>query len=214
MKYLIALFMLAAVVAQGAEQVSSIMTDDDKQIDPKRVGEFIAWAEPSIREYPPRFKDADQEKRINLSALLVTGEIKKLDPKTIKDATLLTNLGHILGMANNLDLPTGEQAKLFFESALSMEPNSRRANYLFGMFLIATDKFHMESLPYLHKAYSLGEKDAQYSVGLLLCQKGSKAEGLLELAAYSKANPKNGQVKQVIKSIKDGTLKVKRANGG
>ena len=214
MESLVAIFLFVAVIARGAEQVSSIMSADDKQIDPKKVEEFIAWAEPSIREYPPRFKDADQEKRIKHSTLLVTGEIKKLDPKTIEDAALLINLGHILGMGNNLDLPTGEQAKLFFERALSLEPNSKRANYLFGMFLIATDKFHMESLPYLQKAYSLGEKDAQYSVGLLLCQMGNKAKGLQELEAYSKANPDNEHVKQVIKSIKDGTLKFYRTNGG
>ena len=190
------------------------MADDGKQIDPKKVEEFIAWVEPTIREYPTRFKDADQEKRINLSALLVTTEIKKLDPKTIKDAALLTNLAHILGMGNNLDLPTGEQAKTFFERAVSLEPNSKRANYLFGMFLIATDKFHFESLPYLQKAYSLGEKDALYSLGLLHCQNGNKDKGLPELEAYSKANPDNEQVKQVIKSIKDGTLKFNRTNGG
>ena len=213
MKSLIALFLLATVIARGAEQVSSIMGVDEKQIDLKKVEEFIAWAEPSIREYPPRFRDADQERRINLSTLLVTGEIKKLDPKTIKDAALLTNLGHILGMGNNLDLATGDQAKVFFERALSLEPNSRRANYLFGMFLIATEKFHLESLPYLQKAYSLGEKDAQYSVGLLLYQKGNKAKGLQELEAYSKANPNNEQVKEVIKAIKDGTLKINRTNG-
>ena len=214
MKFLIFFFLLAAVIARGAEQVSSIMVADDMQIDPKKVEEFIAWAGPSIREYPPRFKNADLETRINLSTLLVTNEIKKLDPKTLNDAALLTNLGHILGMGNNLDLPTGEQAKVFFERALSLEPNSGRANYLFGMFLIATDKFHLESLPYLQKAYSLGEKDAQYSVGLLLYQNGDKTKGLQELEAYSKANPDNQHVKQVIKSIQDGTLKIKRTKGG
>lgn len=96
--------------------------------------------------------------------------------------------------------------------ALALEPDGSRANYLFGMFLTAAGKFQ-ESLPYLQKAYSLGEKDAQYSVGLLLCEKGDKTEGLQELEAYSKANPENEHVKKIIKSIKDGTLKFQRTNG-
>jgi len=212
MKSLILIYLLGAVIAHCAEQVSSIMTVDGKHVDSKKVEEFIAWAEPSIREYPPHFKDADQEKRINLSTLLVTNEITKLDPKKIKDAVLLTNLGHILAMGNNLDLPGGEQAKVFFERALSLDPKSRRANYLFGMYLISTSKFHMESLPYLQKAYVLGEKDAQYSVGLLLCEKGDKTNGLKELESYSLANPNNESVKQVIKATKDGTLEIKRTN--
>ena len=214
MKFLIASFLLTAVIARGAEPVSSIMGADETQIDPKKVEDFIAWVEPSIREYPPRFKDDDEEQSLQYCALLVMGEIKKLDPKTIKDAAVLTNLAHILSMGNNLDFPTGAQAKTFFEHALSLDPNSKRANYLFGMFLIATDKFHLESLPYLQKAFSLGEKDAQYSVGLLFCEMGNKTQGLQDLEAYSKANPENEKAKQVIQSIKDGTLTFEHINGG
>lgn len=159
-----AVFLLFISISRGAEQVSSIMTSDEKRIDPKKVSAFIEWAEPSIREYPPQFKDEDQEKRIYFSTLLVTGEIRKIDPATIKDSELLTNLAHILGMANNVDIPTEDPTRIFFQKALDLSPNSRRANYLFAMYLVSTVKYHLDSLPYFEKAYKLGEGDAQYSV--------------------------------------------------
>lgn len=214
MKLLVAIFLFVTVIAEGAEQSSSILSPDNKQIDPGKVEEFIAWAQPAIREYPPHFEDADHEKRIRLSTCRVTEEIKKLAPDLLEDATLLTNLGHILGMGHNLDLPTADQARLFFERALSLDQNSRRANYLYGMFLIATDRFHMDSLPYLQKAHALGEVDAQYSIGLLWYEKGDKTKALQELEAYSKAHPDSERVREVINSIKDGTLKFTRTGGG
>jgi tetratricopeptide (TPR) repeat protein len=189
------------------------MTDDEKQIDAKKVAAFIEWVEPAIREYPPRFKDEEQQKRIYISTLLVTGEINKIDPEAMKDPELLTSLAHILGMAYNLNIPTGDKAQAFFKRALVLSPESRRANYSFGMFLISTDKHHLESLPYLEKAYKLGEGDAQFSIGVLYYEKGEKERGLKELEAYSKAHTDNEHVKEVIKAIQDGTLKIKKSPG-
>lgn len=211
MKFLFLAILTSMSLAQAAEQVSSILSKDGQNIDKEKVKEFIEWSEPHIRQYPPRFEDEDQQKRITLSSLLVTGEIRKFETKKLKDADLLTDLGHIMAMGHNIDLPTAEQGKLLFEQALAEAPASKRTNYLFGMFLVSTSRYQNEALKYLKKAYELGEKDAQYSIGLILCRQGEKEKGLKELEGYSKANPDNEHVKEVIKAIKDSTLKFKES---
>ena len=214
MKALLFAILVSATFSQAAEQVSSILSKDGQAIDQAKVKEFIEWSAPHIRQYPPRFENEDQQKRITFSTLLVTGEIRKLDTTTIKDANLLTELGHIMAMGHNIDLPTAERGKEIFEQAIVEEPANKRANYLFGMFLVSTSKYQNESLKYLKKAAELGEKDAQYTVGLILCRQGEKEKGLMELEAYAKANPDNEHVKKVIKSIKEGTLKFRESGDG
>ncbi|MFK5921470.1 MAG: hypothetical protein QM496_04780 [Verrucomicrobiota bacterium] len=212
MKALFLVILASASLAQAADQVSSILSGDGNTIDKSKVKEFIEWSEPHIREYPPRFIDEDQQKRITLSTILVTGEIKKFDTKNIKDVDLLTDLGQLMAMGHNIDLPTAESGKLLFEQALAEDPSSKRANYLFGMFLVSTSKYQKEALKYLEKSYELGEKDAQYSIGLTLCRQGKMEEGIKELKEYLKSYPDNEHVKKVIQAIEDGTLKFKDTN--
>jgi tetratricopeptide (TPR) repeat protein len=107
---------------------------------------------------------------------------------------------------HNLDLPTSLKAKQAFERAIAINPNDRRANYLFGMFLISTKAYHFDSLPYLQKAYALGEEDALFSIGMLLVRKDEKAKGLEALEKYAKVRPESVQTRRVIEGIKNGTL--------
>jgi Tfp pilus assembly protein PilF len=109
-------------------------------------------------------------------------------------------------MAHNINLGTAAKAKRTFEQAISLNPEDRRANYLFGMFLASTQTFHFDGLPYLEKAYSLGEKDAQFTIGLLLVEKGEKEKGLAMLEASSKEHPESEHTRKVIESIKNGSL--------
>ena len=99
-------------------------------------------------------------------------------------------------------------ARKLFERAIALNPENRRTNYLFGMFLAATRVHQLKSLPYLRKAYALGQKDALYTIGLMLVRKGEKEEGLRALEAYAKETSGIGtHPPPIIRAIKEGKLR-------
>ncbi|MEO0509423.1 MAG: hypothetical protein AAF065_06160 [Verrucomicrobiota bacterium] len=135
-----------------------------------------------------------------------------MDPAQIKDVSLLTDLAYILSMGHNLDMGTAELSKNFFEGALKREPNNRRANYLMGMFLVSTRKYQFDSVPYLEKALELGEKDAEFTLGLIAVNQGRRDEGLRMLKNYSDDYPNNEHVKQIIEAIEKEELEFKTSD--
>jgi len=109
-------------------------------------------------------------------------------------------------MAHNADLRTFGKAREFYQRALELDPDSVRANYLYGMLLISTERYHFDSLPYLQKALALGERDAQFSIAMLYYQKGDRASAIREMEGYAKARAKEPQIWDVVKQMKEGTL--------
>ena len=185
--------------------MSSVLRPDGT-LDPARLAAFVAWAEPCIRDWPPRLTGSDHQAQVLDSTRRVVEELDAVPVSAITDQRTLTNIAYSLAMAHNLDLPTSLKAKQAFERAIAINPNDRRANYLFGMFLISTKAYHFDSLPYLQKAYALGEEDALFSIGLLLVRKDEKAKGLEALEKYAKVRPESVQTRRVIEGIKNGTL--------
>lgn len=207
MKYIVIISLFVGIPL-FAGQISTIL-NENKKLDKLKITEYIKWASPHIKQYPPRFKDKEQQKKIYLSTLLIAKEIKNLSLKNIKDVNTLIDCGYILSMGHNLDLGTSELSKQYFEKAIKIEPDNVKANYLLGMFLVSTRKYFYDSVPYLEKARKLGEKDAGYTLALIYIRKKEIEKGMKMLEEYSKNNPKNEYVKRMIKAIKDKELKFK-----
>ena len=207
MKYIITLLLFVTIQLFGGE-LSTIL-DVNKKIDTVKVREYIEWASPCIKSYPPRFTDAAQRKSIIFKTSSICKEIRDLSIKNINDINMLIDLGYILSMGHNLDLGTAELSKQYFEKAITLAPDNVKANYLFGMFLVSTRKYFNDSVPYLEKALKLGEKDAGYSLGLIYIRKGETEKGMKMLEEYSKNNPKNEYVKKIIKAIQEKKLEFK-----
>ncbi len=208
MRFIVLSLLFFALVAEAADPVTSVSNSAGK-LNVAKVEEFISWAAPFIKQYPPRFQDEAHQKQVVDVTRHVVSELDSVDFSSVKDQKLITNAAFIYAMAHNVDLGTAPKAKNTFEKAVALNPNDRSANYLFGMFLASTQAFHFESLPYLEKAYVLGEKDAQFTIGLLLVEKGDKEKGLVILEAYAKEHPESEHTKKVIKRIRDGSLKFK-----
>jgi tetratricopeptide (TPR) repeat protein len=175
-------------------------------LDEKNLAAVIVTVEPYIKEWPPRFTDRTQQSTI---IGLVTESVQQLSTfriDSIRNQHVLTDLAYLYAMAHNVDLDTADKAKTAFERAIAMNPNDRRTNYLFGMFLISTRAYHYQSLPYLQKSLELGEKDAQFSIGILLVQRGEKEKGLAELEAYLREHPESQHTRRVIQAAKNGEL--------
>lgn len=208
MKFLAAfasLFLLMLVPAQGADEITSILGSGGKP-DMQKVQQFIDWVEPAIVEYPTHFKDEATKKSITEATAKVCGEIMSLPVEKMDDVKQLTLLGYILSMGHNADLNTSVAAHRFFQRALTLDHDNVRANYLYGMFLVGTDKYHFDSLPYLQKALTLGEREAQFPIAMLYYQKGDKAKAIQQMEDYAKARPKEPQIWDVIAKMKANDL--------
>jgi tetratricopeptide (TPR) repeat protein len=205
-------WLFAITLAQGSEPKFSV-SGPAGQLDPALVAKFVAWVEPSIKQYPPRFNDKAMQKQVTEATRHVVSELDAADLSSSNNQELVTNAAFIYAMAYNIDLGTAPKAKRTFELAIALNPDDRRANYLFGMFLASTKKLHSDALRYLERADELGEKDAQFTIGLLLVEKGEKEKGLALLESYAKQHPESEHTRKVIESIKNGTLTFRQNDG-
>ncbi len=168
-----------------------------------KIQTFINENSQFINQYPPKFKNNKHKKKVISKTKKILKKISKTNLDEILNFDLLINIAYIYSMAHNLDLGTGQLAKEIFERALSIQPDSKKGNYLFGMYLVSTSKYFFESEIYLIKALDLGEKDALYTLGLIEIKKGNNENGLKYLENYSKTNPNNHHVLKVIDAIKN-----------
>jgi predicted Zn-dependent protease len=201
--------LLAASLPLRAEEpphVTSILAKDGKTPDPEKMQKFVDWVERAMVEYPTHFKSEEEKTAMVDAAEKVTDEIKAMDPEKMTDASTVVGLAYILGMAHNADLRTFGKAREFYKRALVLDPESRRANYLYGMLLISTERYHFDALPYLQKALALGEQDAQFSIAMLYYQKGDRGAAVREMEGYARARPKEPQIYDLVKQMKEGTL--------
>jgi hypothetical protein len=202
------LLLFSCATALRAEEVTSILAADGKTIVPEKVTKFVEWVEPYVHEYPPEFKDEAQKKQITDALRKVADEIQKMDVTTMSDVEMLTTLGYILAMGHNADLRTALKTHMFFQRAITLDHDHRRANYLYGMFLMNTQKYHFDSLLYLQKALNLGERDAQYYIALLYYEKGDRGKAVDEMSDYTKATPNARIAEKVLKEMIEGTLEL------
>ena len=209
MRTILCLFTLIAAPC-FAGQVSTIIDDRSGALDTNNLQSYLEWADPHLREYPPRFSSEDEKKRLYLSTLLVSSEIKKLDIAKITDVDVLVSLAQVMSMGHNLDLDTALHAKSLFETALQRSPDSVRANYLFGMFLISTSQFYKDSERYLTKALELGQEDARYSLGLFYFNTGDKAKGIQYVRTYAEKHPGNDSVTKMLHHMENDQIQLKQ----
>ena len=128
--------MAAALIfsaSASAYDVPSTIFERDGKFSPPRLAAFVASVEPSIREWPARFRNERHESEVRLATSRVVKEINAVDLSGIRDQAVLTNGAHTLSMAHNIDLGSGPKAKETFELAIALNPESRRTNYLFGI---------------------------------------------------------------------------------
>ncbi len=173
--------------------------------------EYIAEVSPYIKQYPPHFKSKKQQKKITKKTKKIIRKLNKLDLSKENSGDFLIDAAQIYAMAHNLDLGTGSKARETFVLALKLQPDNSKANYLYGMFLISTNLYQLESEKYLQKAYSLGIEDALFSLGILELGKGNKKKGISLLEEYLKKNPDNSYTKKLIDAAKTNKIKFNKS---
>ncbi len=198
----ISLFLNTAVANQNTE--SSLESETEL---------FISYYSQYIKVYPPKFKNKKHKNKVVSKTQKIIEKLNQINIDELHNFDYLINIAYIYSMAHNLDLGTGQYSKDVFERALSIEPDSKKGNYLFGMYLVSTNKYFFESEVYLKKALLLGEKDALFTLGLVEIKKGNNKNGLKYLEEYSKNNPNNHYVLKIIDAIKNDKIQFRNSDG-
>jgi hypothetical protein len=198
--------LLGAILLASPVIAADTVLSPAGDIDPAGIAELIDFVSPSIREYPVRFKDAAQRAAVVKAMHKAAADLTEQRVLSLKDPELATDVALVLAMGHNLDLGTANLAHQAYALALRINPESRRTNYFYGMFLLSTVAGQARSLEYLQRAFDLGEEGAEYSIGLCLVGQGKKGEGLKRLEHYSERFPNDTQARKIIDAVRNGTL--------
>jgi len=179
-------------------------------VDIKVIDYFIAKITPYARQYPPRFNDDKEKEDIRKKLYQLSMILDVLVRNEPDNIALLERAAFVNNMAHNTDIKGSHQkAAHYYERSLSIDPESQKMNYLYGMFLANTERTPHKSIIYLEKALKLGNGDARFTLGLLYVRQGKIEKGLKMLESYEKEHPDNQHVKKIIRAVKEKRLTFK-----
>ena len=118
---------------------------------------------------------------------------------------VLLRASKLNGMARNLDSGSdyAVRAGNYIAKAISRQPDSAEANFLYGMMLSEGGGFK-EGKKYLDKAASLGYLEAEQSLAQTDLLTERRADALSRLRRLSAQYPNNQQLRQQIGIIENG----------
>jgi predicted Zn-dependent protease len=167
------------------------------------IGYYLNRIASHARAYPPSFESDAQRQDIShkLRQLVdVLGVVAANDPELMLRYAFAQSMGHNLDFASS-----AREAIRAFEALLKADPDDRRANYRYGMFLASTAQ-SMQAFPYLEKALKAGEEDARYTLGLLELQHRDRDRGLHLLEQYTRNVPENPHALRTLAAAREGRL--------
>ena len=208
---------LAAISSDWKYELSDALSKSENatgiteyKVNMEVIDYYISRIAEHAKEYPPRFRSQEEFNDVAEKLEKLIGVLSIIGENQKQNAEFLLRSAFAQSMAHNINMRgAADKAKDDFDKLLKLEPDNIKGNYLDGMFLSGTQKYHFESIPYLEKAFTLGETDAQYTLGLLYYQQGDKGKGLRYLQEYAKNNPDQERVKKVISAIESGKLQFK-----
>jgi tetratricopeptide (TPR) repeat protein len=218
-KYIITLllftFPLTAISSDWKYELSEALSKSENadgitqySVNMKVIDYYISRIAEHAKEYPPRFESQEEFNDVVNKLEKLIGVLAIIGENQQQNTDLLLRSASVHSMAHNINMRgAADKAKEEFEKLLKLEPDNVKGNYLYGLFLSGTQKYHFQSIPYLEKSFALGQTDAQYTLGLLYFQQGDKEKGLRYLREYAANNPEKERVKKVISAIESGKLK-------
>ena len=121
-------------------------------INLKALNYFLARISQHVFNYPPTFKDKKEEAFIRSQLKSLLDMQKKAYVNIKNDINLVGRYAYTLSMAYNLDmLRSRSEVTSVFEQALSINQNSSKVNYLYGIFLYQSGSPD-NAVPHLEKA--------------------------------------------------------------
>ena len=203
MRYLTIILICGLVAAGVSAEVS---------LDLKAMDATLEKIAAHAQNFPPNFASAAERQQTEHD---LKAAIKVLDAGVAQypnNPELLFRDGYANAMGQHLDIPGCDQQFIkAFEQFLTLKPNDKKGNFLYGGFLAGTATRRKDSIPYLNKAIELGETDAHYTLAFVYLSQQNKEQAIDHLKAYAKANPDEAAgINAKIAQIKEANIKIKR----
>ncbi|HET7831684.1 MAG TPA: tetratricopeptide repeat protein [Gallionella sp.] len=156
---------------------------------------------PHANGYPPVFTSDEQRWEISgkLKDLLQLLDTASRDYPD--DNELLFRVAYANALGHNLEIPgCGNRAIDAFKRLIEKDPNNKRANLYYGIFLSQT-MLISKSIPYLQRAIELGVPEAHRNLGFVYIAQRDGERALAEYKAYLSVHPDDAEVKGIISKL-------------
>ncbi len=162
--------------------------------------------------YPPRFDSPDDLYRARVDVKALSAILDTLLSSPSPDRQILLRAGVLNSIGHNLDVPgCADRAIGAFTALLRQTPDDPRANYFYGRFLTGAGK-PADAIPFLEKAKSLGDVNADYTLGIAYLSEGDKAKALDNLELYARRVPNDANAAKMIDALRNGSVQIKKVN--
>ena len=168
----------------------------------EKIDYYISKIETHAGYYPPKFNSVQEKETITKNLIYLIDLIEKLSEIVPDQPEILYRKAMLYMMGYNLDfVESGRKTMDSFDKLLANQPDNKKYNYKYGVFLVGTDLYFKKGIPYLEKAVQLGEQKSLFSLGMAYLRQGNNEKSLKTLKKYLEYNPEDEQMRIFIDAI-------------
>ena len=179
-------------------------TDNSTQLDVSVLDDFITYASPMARHYPPVFSSRTERYNTTERLKSLTAWIETYAQNPNASYEVLLRAAKLNAMGRNLDLGSdyAVRAGNYIARALRLN-DTAEANFLYGAMLAEGGGFK-EGAKYLEKAEKMGYLEATQSLAQADLLDDKKDRAIQRLTEFKAKNPDNPYIDEQLRIVNSG----------
>ena len=179
-------------------------TDNSTQLDVSVLDDFITYASPMARHYPPVFSSRTERYNTTERLKSLTAWIESYAQNPNASYEVLLRAAKLNAMGRNLDLGSdyAVRAGNYIARALRLN-DTAEANFLYGAMLAEGGGFK-EGAKYLEKAEKMGYLEATQSLAQADLLDDKKDRAIQRLTEFKAKNPDNPYIDEQLRIVNSG----------
>ena len=179
-------------------------TDNSTQLDVSVLDDFITYATPMARHYPPVFSSRTERYNATERLKSLTAWIESYAQNPNASYEVLLRAAKLNAMGRNLDLGSdyAVRAGNYIARALRLN-DTAEANFLYGAMLAEGGGFK-EGAKYLEKAEKMGYLEATQSLAQADLLDDKKDRAIQRLTEFKAKNPDNPYIDEQLRIVNSG----------
>lgn len=179
-------------------------TDNSAQLDVSVLDDFITYATPMARHYPPVFSSRTERYNTTERLKSLTAWIESYAQNPNASYEVLLRAAKLNAMGRNLDLGSdyAVRAGNYIARALRLN-DTAEANFLYGAMLAEGGGFK-EGAKYLEKAEKMGYLEATQSLAQADLLDDKKDRAIQRLTEFKAKNPDNPYIDEQLRIVNSG----------
>jgi hypothetical protein len=179
-------------------------TDNSTQLDVSVLDDFITYASPMARHYPPVFSSRTERYNATERLKSLTAWIESYAQNPNASYEVLLRAAKLNAMGRNLDLGSDYAVRAGNYIARAIKLNdTAEANFLYGAMLAEGGGFK-EGAKYLEKAEKMGYLEATQSLAQADLLDDKKDRAIQRLTEFKAKNPDNPYIDEQLRIVNSG----------